>query len=200
VVLELAGLGSLDRPMPGVMDPRRHLVREQRSVDSEQFQSKHSDVAKTIHDTPAMFDRQCGDLRSNARSGCGRFPKHTLTVDVLHGRIKDFSTVLPAHAYHRKLMLKWDKCLDDQGRSTQRFKSRTQSRFFADHHLTLPVIAETPRLEDHRQTDARHGGVQIVEAVDRSEVRRWNIERAKERFFEQSILRRLERFQRREKW
>src|SRR5580765_5104942 len=46
VVLELARLGAVDRPVPGVMDTRGKLVREQLAADVEELDREHSDVVE----------------------------------------------------------------------------------------------------------------------------------------------------------
>src|SRR5438477_552448 len=48
VVLELAGLRPLDRPVPRVMDARRHLVGDQPPFVLEELDGEHPDVVQRV--------------------------------------------------------------------------------------------------------------------------------------------------------
>ena len=50
MVLELARLGAVDRPVPGVVHARRELVREQLPADVEQLDREHADVAELVEE------------------------------------------------------------------------------------------------------------------------------------------------------
>ena len=54
MVLELARLGAFDRPVPRVVDARRHLVGEQLALVLEQLDREHADVVERL-------ERLCGD-------------------------------------------------------------------------------------------------------------------------------------------
>ena len=54
VVLELAGLGALDRPVPGVVHARGDLVGEQPVADLEQLQRQHADVVEPVQQQPRV--------------------------------------------------------------------------------------------------------------------------------------------------
>ena len=49
MVLELTGHAALDGPMPGIMDPRRHLIGDQSALDHEELDGEHADVVKRVH-------------------------------------------------------------------------------------------------------------------------------------------------------
>ena len=70
MVLELAGHATLDGPMSRVMHARRHLVRDEASLDDEELDGQHPDVLERAHD--ALDIGSGGALES--RGGVRRKP------------------------------------------------------------------------------------------------------------------------------
>ena len=54
VIFELAGLGAFDRPVAGIMHPRRELVGEQFVADNKEFDGQHTDVVEMGQHPPEV--------------------------------------------------------------------------------------------------------------------------------------------------
>ena len=55
VLLELAGVRALDRPVAGVVDARRQLVGQELAIVLEQLDREHADVVEVVEE--AQRDR-----------------------------------------------------------------------------------------------------------------------------------------------
>ena len=86
MVLELARDGAVDRPVPGVVDARRELVREQPPVDLEQLDGQHADVAERVQ--KLARDLLCLRLRRVGR-GSARDRRGSRRDAVLGERVED---------------------------------------------------------------------------------------------------------------
>ena len=51
VILELARLGAVDRPVPGVVHARSELVRQELPAGVEELDREHADVAELVEET-----------------------------------------------------------------------------------------------------------------------------------------------------
>ena len=70
VVLELARLGALDRPVARVVHPRGELVREHARIGLEELEAEHADVVQGLRDREPV--RLAGGLqRRSPRRGAG---------------------------------------------------------------------------------------------------------------------------------
>ena len=68
MVLELARRRALDRPVAGVVDARRELVREQAAADVEELEREHADVAELVEQPVAYSSASaCGASSAGAR-------------------------------------------------------------------------------------------------------------------------------------
>ena len=68
MVLELARLGAVDRPVPAVVDARGELVREQLATDVEELDREHADVAELVEQLRReLLGLACGASRAGAR-------------------------------------------------------------------------------------------------------------------------------------
>ena len=67
MVLELARLSAVDRPVTGVVHPRCELVREQLPADVEELDREHAHVSELVEEVPGNLLR-----RALRRIGSGR--------------------------------------------------------------------------------------------------------------------------------
>src|SRR3954471_13400880 len=51
VIFELAGLGAFDGPMAGIVDARRHLVRDQPPAGDEELDGQHAGIVEVAQQT-----------------------------------------------------------------------------------------------------------------------------------------------------
>src|ERR1700674_266907 len=100
MILELTRLCALDRPMPGIVDPWRHLIGEKEAVDRKQLESQYSDIIQPIHQASAVIDRERARLRGRVRCRNGGFSEDAISVNILDGRIKNLSPPHVARADH----------------------------------------------------------------------------------------------------
>ena len=101
VILELARLSALDRPVPGVVDSRRHLVGEESIVYREELERQDSHVLEPVHESTGILYRERGDLRRSAGSRSDRSPQYSLAVQVLDRWIEHFPSAGIAYTNHR---------------------------------------------------------------------------------------------------
>ena len=67
MILELAGMRPLNRPMPGVVHPRRHLVGEEAAFMHEELKREHADVLDFFGETLRKRERRSFDSLGQRR-------------------------------------------------------------------------------------------------------------------------------------
>ena len=140
MILELARDRPVDRPVARVVDARCKLVREQPAVDLEQLEGEHPDVVELLEE-PA--DELLG-LR--LRCGDGRRPRaaqDAVAVHVLGEGPEAGLAVSAADGDDRQLAVEGHDLLGQL----------VLAELLVERHptLTLPVVAEPPRLDERRQ-------------------------------------------------
>ena len=177
VVLELARLRALDRPVTGVVHARRDLVRQQLPADVEQLEREHADVLELVEDLRRI---RLGDGLRRVRSGCTRRPQDPVLVHVLDEWVETRLAEVAADGDQRQLAVERDALLQDQG--------RIGIGPLLDEPLAAAVVAEPPRLQDRRE------GLHLVVEPDGRDA-----EPAEELFLGEPVLRHLERLRRRDR-
>ncbi len=208
VVLELARHRPLDRPVPRVVHPRGHLVRQQsrpramRPPEIKELNRQHTHVPKPLHDRPRVPLRQALQLRRHARRRRDRGAQNPARVMVLHQRIRSKRAVAPAHRHDRELTLKRHHRLY-QARHPRPVRPLPMRRdpvpvglkraIGTDHPLPLAVIPHAPRLEHRRQSDPRERRTQLRRRGDRRIRMHTKPQRREECLLLEPVLRRLQR-------
>ena len=100
VVLELARLRAVDRPVASVVHARRELVRQQPPLDLEELHREHADIAELLHERGAELLGVT--LRSVARRGASD-AENPVAMDVLAHRPEPRLPVASAHTDDREL-------------------------------------------------------------------------------------------------
>ena len=59
MILELAGLRAFDRPVAGVVNARRHLVRDQPAARDEELDGQHAGVVEVLAAGACMYVSAC---------------------------------------------------------------------------------------------------------------------------------------------
>ena len=124
MVLELARLRTVDRPVRGVVDARGVLVRKQPTGHLEQLHGEHADVAERVEKRGADLLRFA--LRS-VRGGRTGHAQDAVEVDVLADGPKTHLSVPRPNADDRQLALEVDDRLRElavskgSGASTRRW-------------------------------------------------------------------------------
>ena len=145
MVLELARLGAVDRPVPGVVDPRGKLVREQLAADVEQLDREHADVVEVVEQL------RRDPLGSRLRRIPCRSPRDgedSAAVLVLGERVERGRAVAPTRRDDRQLAVERD----------DRFRQLVDAERLRrlDDTLALAVVSEPARLHERRDTDLVH--------------------------------------------
>src|SRR5215471_21002740 len=88
MVFKLAGHGTFDRPVTGIVNSRRYFVGKQVTVAFKQLNCQNANVVESFEDAPrGVF----GFLLQRPRKlwgGSEREPKNSAAVTVFHQRIK----------------------------------------------------------------------------------------------------------------
>ena len=145
MVLELARLGAVDRPVPRVVDARGELVREQLAADVEQLDREHADVVEVVEQ---LRREALGSLLQRIPCRSPRDGEDSLAVLVLGERIERRRAVAPTHRDDRKLAVERDDRLG------QLVDAEGLRRL--DDTLALAVVSEPARLHERRETDLLH--------------------------------------------
>src|SRR5215469_15139392 len=88
MILELAGDGSFDGPVAGIMDARRHLIGEQPSVVFKELDGQTADVFQGLDDKAGSVFCSALDTRLKRRSGCERQAEDTATMVIFDEGVK----------------------------------------------------------------------------------------------------------------
>jgi len=180
VVLELARLRALDRPVPAVVHARRHLVRDQRVADLERLERQHADVAQRLHqprhrDRRLRFERGV-QLRGRRDGG----DQDAADVVVLDERPAADLALGAAHREHRELARERHELLEDERPAAQAHPGLVDIARRMEHELPLAVVAEAARLQHRRTAELRDAALQLLARVHRDEVRHRDPVRAEE--------------------
>src|SRR5579871_3398801 len=170
MVLELAGGGALDGPVPGVVHARRHLVGNQFARTHEELDGENPTVAKVPEHAPEIT---CGSaLPLGASEGCAGKPQDSLTVHVATERVYHDVTTDTARADDRHLAIETDPFFVNEGHVPQSAKSALRLCSTADQRLPLAVVAKASRLDDTRKADPHERSLELGERADRVPARR----------------------------
>src|SRR5689334_15832964 len=97
MILELAGLRSFNRPVPRIVYPWSHLVRQKLAVTFEKLDRQYADVIQLLQDLPCRpltrFLQYCGQIRRRGE----RQPQNPATVMILYQRIERGLAALASH-------------------------------------------------------------------------------------------------------
>ncbi len=141
VVLELARDGAVDRPVTGVVDARRVLVREQPAADLEQLEREHADVVELV-EQPRRELLRLGLRRAAAGAReTRRIPSRCTFSASGQNRVSPFAA---AHGDDRELAVEVDDLLRELVVAEPRL-----GRLEAP--LALAVVPEPPRLDERGQ-------------------------------------------------
>ena len=197
VVGELADVRALDRPVPRVVDPWGHLVRQQPRPVLEPLDRQHADVIELGEDAGGVLGRPLAQLLAEV-AGRGDGPvQDAVAVLVPDERITGDRAVPPADGEDGQLAVERDEPFEDERPPAERLPRPVGVGGGADHRLPLPVVPEPPRLQHRRQADGADGGVELVAGLDRGERRGRDAEGVEERLLDDAVLRHLERPRRR---
>ena len=200
MILELRGFGALDGPVARVVHARRHFVGQQLAIFQEQFEREHTHVIQGFGDLARVIDRPGGQQgRQRRRRETGR--QDPVDMPVLGQRPGAELAVAAAYRDDGNLALEGHESFEDQadGRRLAAERRPGGVRVSAaaiarlDSELALAVVAETPRLQDARQSEIGDGAVEILARGDVGERRHGNAELPEQGFFRQPVLRDAER-------
>ena len=120
VVLELRGDRAFNRPMPGVMHPRRHFVKHRAVRRGEEFAGENADMIERVGD-PAGQRRRFGPMRGNfGRRGHGGAGEDAIGMLVPRRRVADHGAILPTHQHDREFVAEGDEGLKHRGAADDR--------------------------------------------------------------------------------
>src|SRR6188472_1903575 len=172
MVLELACLRAVDRPVSSVVDAWGELVREQPAAHVEELDREYADVVERVDERRA--DRLGLGLR-RVHGRRARHPQDPVSVDVLGDGPEARLPVPAADADDRELAVERDQRL---GQLVVADRLRG-----IDPPLPLAVVAESPCLDERRQP----------RLLERAEAHRVDVERAKQLLLAEAVLPLLER-------
>ena len=172
MVLELARLGAVDRPVGRVVDARRELVGQQAPPDVEQLDREDADVAELVEQQRADPLGLCLGRPGGRRPRDAQDP---VAVDVLCDRPESRLAVSCPHADDRELAVEGDELLGQLVVPDRPVP--------LEQTLALPVVAEPARLDERREP----------RVVERAESCSRDPERAEELLLAQPVLPQLER-------
>src|SRR5688572_28858842 len=110
MVLELARVRALDRPVPGVVHAGSELVREKVAADLEELEGEDAHVAELVE----QARRELLRLRlRRVRRPSERTAQDAALVHVLDERIEARVAVAPANGEQRELAVETDELLED---------------------------------------------------------------------------------------
>ena len=158
MVLELARLRALDRPVPGVVHARRDLVREQLAADLEQLDREHADVVEVVEerrgDRRGLAGERVGDAgrrRPARRAGCRRGARSRRAASSRSSR----RARAPRASTARGRTGRSPRGSARRPRRAPPTPRRASARRVAQHDLALAVVAAPPRLQDRRDARSR---------------------------------------------
>ena len=132
---------ALDRPVAGVVDARRDLVRQQLPADLEELEREHADVARARRAAASHTTRRRPAARS--RRGAPRVAQDPVAVHVLDERPEACLAV----------GRRGRRSATARGRTrrvSSRIKAGSGPGRSSTSALALAVVAEPPRLQDRR--------------------------------------------------
>ncbi len=199
VILELRALGAFDRPVPGIVDPGRHFVGQQRVANLKQLQCEDADVAQRFGQTAGMVNGQAGK-RVGHRRGRQTGRQNPVDVPVFGNRPGHEFTSLAARGDDRQLALERHPRLQNQPvlMAAERVPPGRDIRVFAQTVLSLAVIAQPAGLEHRGQSDVIDRGIKRVATGHRSVGCHRNAQLAEQLLFRQPVLRQRQGSRRRE--
>ena len=86
MILELTDASAFDGPMPGIVDARGHLVREQPPLVDEELQGEHPDVIEIVGEAAREGERGLFEA-DRIRSGREAGRENRIAVEVLGERV-----------------------------------------------------------------------------------------------------------------
>src|SRR5258708_18306672 len=115
MVFELAGDGTFDRPVAGIVDARRHFVGQETAVTFEQFDGEDSHVVEKLEDAASGGFRFALQSFRQTRSGRQRKTQDSIAMVIFNQRIKGGFAIARTHREDRKLARKFDEFFEYQG-------------------------------------------------------------------------------------
>src|SRR6478736_4117913 len=197
VLLELRDGGAVQRPVPGIMHPRRDLVDQHRRaallLHHEHFDREHADIIERGRD---LLGNGAGFFRKRRRYVGRRARDFQDVVAVLvFGDVERLHmAVRRARRDHGDFTLERNERLEDRGFGAEVFPDLLDVVAIADDRLALAVIAEATRLDDCGQADAGDRGAQGFHGRYVGVIGGADAELLYKILFDQPVLRRLEDF------
>ena len=196
MVLELAGLRALDRPVAGVVDAGCDLVGEQLAAHVEQLDREHPDVVEVVEQSgrQRLGPRRQRDVTAGSGGGRPAHAEDAALVVVLDQRPAGHRAVDAAHREHRQLAVERHPRLEDERDTAQLVPRPVEVLRSGEDGLALAVVTAAPGLEHRRQaSDGFDRAVEIRSDVDRGERGRGDAETTERLLLGEAILRHLER-------
>src|SRR3954454_724909 len=128
MILKLTGHRSFNRPVPGVVNARRHFIRQQPPVHLKKFDRQHANVLQRFASAPGGILRRALDRRIQSWSRRQRKPQDSSTMMILDQRVDGGVASSSTNREHAQLTLKWNKTLENK---------RHIARCLGKGHLTL---------------------------------------------------------------
>ena len=167
VVLELAGLGAFDGPVPGVVNARRHFVGGQLAILDEEFDRQQADVTQPIQQPAGVVPT--GLFQPGGETGRPRKPQDAVAMMIFHQRIERGRAVAATRRQHGNFPLERHEAFQNQRHAAQRPPGRFDILRCAQDPLTLAIVAQPTGFQHCGQLHPRHGPVQILQVGDGSE-------------------------------
>src|SRR5579871_1008193 len=88
MILKLAGLGSFDRPMTRIVNPRRHLVRQQFALHVKKFYRQDARIVQLVKDSLRVVLGKLLNAGRDFSSRCEGKAQNPLPMMVLRKRVE----------------------------------------------------------------------------------------------------------------
>ena len=150
VLLELAGLGALDRPVAGVVHAGRDLVGQQLVADLEQLDGHHADVVEWRRGSDrAMASAPACSAGVSPGAGASVRRRMPVAVAVLDERVAGGRAVEATGGHDRQLPVEADHALGDDAVVAQARQRSGRRSSPGRHPLLAPaVVAASAGLHD----------------------------------------------------
>src|SRR5262249_723106 len=200
VLLELRNGGAVERPMPGIVDPRCDLVHQQGAIPQhEHFHGQHADIVEMMRDcfgdAPRLSRRYVRDRGRHARD-----LQNVIAMLILSDLEAFDGAVGGAGGDHRYFADERHKGFKDGGLCADVLPGGFRHGVRGYRRLALAVVAEAPRLEHGGTADAVERGGQFERRADGRIGRRADGEAGDEVFFGDAVLGRRQNFRVGQDW
>src|SRR5580692_7528428 len=193
MVLKLASHRSLDRPMPGVMDSRSHLIRQQFAFAFKKLNRQHAHVIERFQHLAGRILGSLLDLRTDRWRRSQRKPQYPVAMVIFHQRVERRLPRFAAHRDHGQFAREADKLL----RNTRLFGQTVFGGFHVlrrpQNPLPLPVVTHPPGLDHCRQPYLFDRRIDVVGDGHGSKFGSADSQLQEQLLFFEAVLRGLER-------